>query len=463
MSRFTSKLRFSLEEMSEELENNDAASDDTIVDVGGDDEPLVDDVQADDAVADDAADDVVDEQELPAVVSADDVIVDTTDSVENAIAEADDAEEAVDENIEQSEELEEAAEGLESIRDLMIEAQQRGGLSLQAARMANIAVESYAARIGIQSAIMPSMESFGGSSTRLRATNLSVESIGDWIKKAWETLKAIVVKIATNIYNYFEKLFNASKALERRAEKLKNFKASGKPKEATIKSKGLAKKIAIGTKADMSPSTGIALFSKTALGYVGDANSASDSLGQCIEALKSYMSGGSIDGLNQAVDAATKSIKDGPQHQFVLPGNVKPTPVEIKWDKLGIRLGYTKLERTENYSKVSDEASVPTMSVESINLVGREISVIGKAIDSALVFSNKYKKTSEKLKAIKTLSEREIPESENGRVNEVFSLIRFMSTVYARETAKICSHLTSTAFAYVQLAERSALQYSSNK
>jgi len=191
MSRFAHALRASLEDASVSQDAPVETVEDTVIDVSADPAKAAEAAAEAAAAAGEAAEAAADAGEaaeaaaeaagaageaaaavieVPAVVSADEVVVDNSDSLDEAVEEVAEAEVAVDEEQQKVDELEEAAAGLESIQNLLREAQQTGGLTKQAATMATIAVESYTARLGLDEPVMASLESFGGSSTRLAAT-----------------------------------------------------------------------------------------------------------------------------------------------------------------------------------------------------------------------------------------------------------------------------------------------------
>lgn len=84
---------------------------------------------------------------------------------------------------------------LGDIQEVMAQSVESGeGLTEEAAAIAEVAVESIRARLGMKrgTKVIPALESFGSKSSRLHATKIAMETIGESIKKIWENIiKAI--------------------------------------------------------------------------------------------------------------------------------------------------------------------------------------------------------------------------------------------------------------------------------
>ena len=75
------------------------------------------------------------------------------------------------------------ADTLERIADTAEAAEAEGGLDPVAAEIAEVAVESIYARLGVQRSSYPALESFSGKTGRKRATQLAIEDIKETVKK----------------------------------------------------------------------------------------------------------------------------------------------------------------------------------------------------------------------------------------------------------------------------------------
>jgi len=138
--------------------------------------------------------DIVDDVEAP--VSEVEQLVESTDSAHNDV------------------------EALDKINDVMAESVESGeGLDPTAAQIAEIAVESIRARVGIiGDDKMPAMEAFGAKGSRVAATKLAMESIGDSMQKVWRAIKAAFKKVWAMIKDLYKKFFDGATKLKAAAE-----------------------------------------------------------------------------------------------------------------------------------------------------------------------------------------------------------------------------------------------------
>lgn len=144
-----------------------------------------------------------------------------------AVAEVAEGADEVAEVVDVVEELNEASEGLEGLYIDIAAARKDGGLSAQAFRGYNAAVESYSHRVGMIIAT-PAVESFGGATSRIHAT-ASLESgvmdkIKEIVKKIIEAIKAAFRKVG----DWFRKVKLGAERLTKRAEALKEKSSSMK-------------------------------------------------------------------------------------------------------------------------------------------------------------------------------------------------------------------------------------------
>lgn len=150
------------------------------------------------------------------------LVVSADDTLEIEIADAAEAEGKIEEQGDNVEELGEISEGLESILISMESAMQDGGLNPQAALFMQHAVQAHVGRLGLEASdVTPSMESFGGASGQAAATTISMEGIGETLKKIWMAIKNAVSKAIQAIKNFFSKIFGGVGKLKSRHEALK--------------------------------------------------------------------------------------------------------------------------------------------------------------------------------------------------------------------------------------------------
>lgn len=153
-----------------------------------------------------------------------------------AVAEVADGAEEVAEVVDVVEELNEASEGLESLYIDIAAARKDGGLSAQAFRGYNAAVEAYAGRVGMIVAT-PAVESFGGATSRIHATasleSGVVDKIKEIVKKIIEAIKAAFRKVG----DWFRKVALGAERMAERAKSLKK-KAAGMKNNAALEVNG---------------------------------------------------------------------------------------------------------------------------------------------------------------------------------------------------------------------------------
>lgn len=190
--------------------------------------------------------------------------IEPTDSeeVSQTVAEVIEGADEVEENHDEIEELDEAvddaqgdAETLEKIQDVMEESVEKGeGLDETSAEIAEIAIESICARLGIQKRVMPAMESFGSSNSRVVATKIALEGIKETLANIWKAIASAFQSMMNSIKAFFQKYLTAlgqsKEALAKLDSAVKAFDKTEKSSEE-ITNAGLAKVFAIGNKADL--------------------------------------------------------------------------------------------------------------------------------------------------------------------------------------------------------------------
>ncbi|MNM62860.1 phiKZ-like phage internal head protein [compost metagenome] len=177
-----------------------------------------------------------------------DLVVSPDETVEQEIADTAESFAESEQGADDVQELGDISEGLESIMVSMEAAMQDGGLNPQAALFMQHAVQGYTRRLGLSaSAITPSLESFGGQSGQAAATTISMEGVGETLKKIWLAIKNAVSKAIQAVKNFFAKIFGGVAKLKSRADALEKqvseLSADGKgkmkvPNANTLRFKG---------------------------------------------------------------------------------------------------------------------------------------------------------------------------------------------------------------------------------
>lgn len=192
----------------------------------------------------------------------------------------------------------EIVEALESLHMLAYDSSKGQGFSRETAAAVSMQYEYFRRKLGDrQPSKMPSLESFGATSSRIRGTVASMEEIGDMAKRAW---KAIVDKVKAAfkwIRDHFLKVFGSAERLQKRADALKekadNIKGDFK-NDKTFENEALSKKLyisnAIGDGAAIG--TQASTFSNVVSAFLTHAYGQAGVLEQAIEAgLKSATAG----------------------------------------------------------------------------------------------------------------------------------------------------------------------------
>lgn len=110
------------------------------------------------------------------------------------------------------------------------------GLSREAAGVVSLSMESiFGTELGSQ---MLSLESFGGTTSRIEATELSLESVGGMLKKIWESIKRNIANAMNAVADFVAKLFGSTDKLKARAEAIIKTLEEQKKSGAAVKGDG---------------------------------------------------------------------------------------------------------------------------------------------------------------------------------------------------------------------------------
>ena len=175
------------------------------------------------------------EDELAATLAApDDEQVERVQELEEQVAQAEVAEgqAEVTKMADIADEAVTAIEELADVAEVMGDSVEGDGegLTEDAAEIAEVAVEAICARLGYKPAkkLMPSMEAFGSTSSRVEATKYALEGISDTMKKIWEAIKGFFNRIWEAIKGLWKRLTDASLRVAARVKKLEEKAAAAK-------------------------------------------------------------------------------------------------------------------------------------------------------------------------------------------------------------------------------------------
>lgn len=144
----------------------------------------------------------------------------------------------------QIEETADTVEALESMAMVVRQASLEGGLNRTSAALVRNQMAYHQKRLGASRRVpMPSMESFGGVSSRLSATNVTMEGIKDLAKTAWDAIVKAMRRVISFFQEYYNKFFGGAERLKARAEKLAKVTVEGKLDEKSGDDAGLASRL----------------------------------------------------------------------------------------------------------------------------------------------------------------------------------------------------------------------------
>lgn len=143
------------------------------------------------------------------------------ENLETELLDVADSQEEVESNDEQIEEAGDTIEALESLRLKLVTSLESGGLDRTGADILSGELKGHYKRVGLDMPqAAPALESFGGSTSRIQATQLAIESIGEQAKKIWDAIVVAVQRSIDFIVNLFQKIFLSAEKVEARAKAL---------------------------------------------------------------------------------------------------------------------------------------------------------------------------------------------------------------------------------------------------
>lgn len=163
------------------------------------------------------------------------------------------AEDQIEEEEQNLQTYEDAEVSVESLIDTLEAAQQTGGLTPSGARMFNVALETISKSLTGESlpvGLVPSLEAYGGTETRMNSTNVSMEAAGSWWEKILEAIRQTFQVLKQWAQKFIKMLFDKSERVLRRAKGVRA-KAS-QAKGGQLKAGGWASAIAYEGKVDLN-------------------------------------------------------------------------------------------------------------------------------------------------------------------------------------------------------------------
>ena len=172
--------------------------------------------------------------------------MDNAESLETDMLEVSESSAEQGEEDAQVEEAAEVVEALESIAECLKISAANGGLDKHAAAAIGKATQYMYGRVGIKSKSMPALESFGGTSSRVGATQLAMEDIKDKAKEIWAAIVAAFKRMLAWVVDHFNKIFGSAEKLQKRAQaviKMAEDKVGKKAEKTTFEGASLVKNL----------------------------------------------------------------------------------------------------------------------------------------------------------------------------------------------------------------------------
>lgn len=166
------------------------------------------------------------------------------ESLETDLLDVNEEEEAAAVEEAETDDAVEVAEALESLA-LSLESaiKEKGGLDAAGAAIAGQYSDFLYGRVGMNRKSIVALESFGGTSTRQRSTQIAMEDIAEAAKAIWEKIVKAIKDAIAWVKERFTKIFGAAEKLEKRAKALqeKAGATSGNAEEKNFESERLVK------------------------------------------------------------------------------------------------------------------------------------------------------------------------------------------------------------------------------
>lgn len=230
--------------------------------------------------------------------------------VEKAEAEVVSVEEAIDEGID-------VIQQVETIADIVERGNENGGLNQTGAELLTATLESLYDRVGIAKThgeqFVPSLESFGGTGSRIRAGNIALEDMKEKAKKIWETIRKAISVLIEKLVAFYNWVFDLAKRYKSRVAKLNELveKAPDAAKISSFEDANIAQAMSIGGKVSSDipgELNKIAAFGSSA--FVKTANAVIDAADVFNDAIRNFKDVGT-EMIDQTVEKTVKDMFDG--------------------------------------------------------------------------------------------------------------------------------------------------------
>jgi hypothetical protein len=363
------------------------------------------------------------------------------------------------------------AETLDMIANTAEKSVEEGeGMDPVAAEIAEVAVESIYARLGVERKAIPSLESFGSAGSRKSATRIAIEDWKDTVKKVWEAVKKFFVNLYEKIKNFILNVINTFRSLEKAAKSMKArvLDLKGEAKEKTIKDKSLAKGLGRGETGTVTAAKAIETvkliqeIGKDSPKVSETASEALSTIAKITTDIKQIIEEKNIHKVEAASEDFISTVRSKlpPESQPLFNGD--KIIIDVKEEGNGIAYSVT----VKHSDKGAEELNVLTKQ-EMITICD-EVVTLAKNIDEA---SKSIKKVEEMTKNVTKIVDGIIKLASEGieeeQVKRNLNLVRSIVLSLGSATTKIASIIlgvsTKTGRAALSYVAKSMNQYGEKK
>lgn len=362
----------------------------------------------------------------------------------------------------QIEDAQEVAEQLEDTADIVERSNENGGLDKTGAELLNATLEGLYDRVGlrVKGKIMPSIEEFGGLSSRMRATRVSVEEIRQTAKKIWDQIIQAVTNFWAKIVEFLKSVFIQTDRYRDRIKKLTDI-ASKVPDtiaEQTVDNARVASALAMNggpsrnLASDMQASLQILTAGKQFADGVNTSltrlnmNEKNDVVQQTLasiqdEATKEVRSTGLVS-VTEGSDAVSKPMLGNKRFRFVA------SQTKAKFFKISAKV---VLESTDATREVS--SAMPTLDKQACAAVTKQAEGFVALVEQ---YKDVQKKIDQTVNAFKARLKARQASAENDEAAQALSQNVMPAITLLTYTPRVsCSYAMTTAGAALTYVEKS--------
>lgn len=412
------------------------------------------------------------------------------DSAAEEILEVNEAGNEVAEEEDAAEDVAEVAEGLESIAMHMESTIANGGLTPQAALGFQLATEAYMSRVGLENTAIPSMESFGGSGTRVQYTQVSVENIREKVDQLWKAFLEMLNKARELASRFFQRLFTATGQIKAKAASIMKSADGLGAKSTEDVSGGPSAKLTIGGKVPSDISAALNdLFGLVTASYeysgkaVDFAKAVSDGLSSSIDAGNDEKFTQSVAEMIKKVSSATPAFEpadkeyrgnetggvgmEGKQTETHL-GEVKVIAIRLSDANVDQATSIRGLAGQRNNVEIGSGEAVeklPTLSGDQIKAIAKAVVDFADAVDGYKEVAGRIDKQLADVAKVgkgfqKLATKAESLSGENKKlVSPLMSVVKSVPAMVSQPSQKLTQHAMSVAQAAMKYCADSVKAY----